>query len=166
MTHCREPSGGSTGLLQLCIYCLYTTNPEIHSIYFCLTPFVCEYNNTCQPMSRIQRARQPTSRIQSARQPTSRIQCARQPTCCIKQTCQPMCRIQRARQPIRHTYRVPANLCAAYIEPANLRHPYSVPTNLRHRFRGPPIYITHTEGPQSTSRIQRARQPMLCIKRA
>ena len=47
MTHCREPSGESTGLLQLCIYCLYATNPEIHSIYFCLTPFVCEYNSTC-----------------------------------------------------------------------------------------------------------------------
>ena len=29
----------------MCIYCLYATNPEIHSIYFCLTPFVCEYNS-------------------------------------------------------------------------------------------------------------------------
>ena len=32
----------------MCIYCLYATNPEIHSIYFCLTPFVCEYNNWWQ----------------------------------------------------------------------------------------------------------------------
>ena len=30
--------------MQSCIYCLYTINPEIHSIYFCLTPFCCEYN--------------------------------------------------------------------------------------------------------------------------
>ena len=31
-------------LLHECIYCLYATNTEIHSIYFRLTPFVCEYN--------------------------------------------------------------------------------------------------------------------------
>ena len=31
-------------LLHLCIYCLYATDPEIYSIYFHLTPFVCEYN--------------------------------------------------------------------------------------------------------------------------
>ena len=34
--------------MHLCIYCLYATDPEIHSIYFCLTPFVCEYNNWWQ----------------------------------------------------------------------------------------------------------------------
>ena len=33
-------------LLHGCIYCLYATYPEIHSIYFRLTPFVCEYNNS------------------------------------------------------------------------------------------------------------------------
>ena len=33
-------------LLHVCIYCLYATDPEIYSIYFRLTPFVCEYNNT------------------------------------------------------------------------------------------------------------------------
>ena len=35
---------GFYGLLHSCIYCLYTTDPEIHRIYFRLTPFVCEYN--------------------------------------------------------------------------------------------------------------------------
>ena len=31
-------------LLHVYIYCLYATDPEIYSIYFGLTPFVCEYN--------------------------------------------------------------------------------------------------------------------------
>ena len=35
---------GSCGLLPLCIYCLYAAYTEIHSGYFCLTPFVTEHN--------------------------------------------------------------------------------------------------------------------------
>ena len=36
------------GLLHLCVYCLDAIYTEIHSRYFCLTPFVCEYNNRLQ----------------------------------------------------------------------------------------------------------------------
>ena len=39
---------GFRGLLHLCIYCQYATYTEILSRYFCLTPFVCEYNNWWQ----------------------------------------------------------------------------------------------------------------------
>ena len=35
---------GFYGLLHSCMYYLYATDPEIYCIYFCLTPFVCEYN--------------------------------------------------------------------------------------------------------------------------
>ena len=35
---------GTCGLLPVCIYCLYAVYTEIHSRYFCLTPFVREYN--------------------------------------------------------------------------------------------------------------------------
>ena len=39
-----ESQLGFQRLLHLCIYCLDATDPEIYSIYFCLTPFLCEYN--------------------------------------------------------------------------------------------------------------------------
>ena len=32
---------GSTRLLQLCLYCLYATNPEIHSMYILLLDSLC-----------------------------------------------------------------------------------------------------------------------------
>ena len=42
-------------LLHGCIYCLYATYTEIHSIYFRLTPFVGEYN-TIQAYSRFSKS--------------------------------------------------------------------------------------------------------------
>ena len=47
-----EKRRGLDRLLHVCLYCLDATDPEIYSIYFCLTPFVCEYNialSFCEP---------------------------------------------------------------------------------------------------------------------
>ena len=41
----REPIGIPETTALVYIYCLDAADPEIYSIYFCLTPFVCEYNN-------------------------------------------------------------------------------------------------------------------------
>ena len=39
---------GFRGLRPLWIYCLYAIYTEIYIRYFCLTPFVCEFNNWWQ----------------------------------------------------------------------------------------------------------------------
>ena len=44
---------GFHSLLHGYIYCLYATDPEIYSIYFRLTPFVCEYNSMFQRFSHL-----------------------------------------------------------------------------------------------------------------
>ena len=51
--------------LYECIYCLYTTYTEIHSIYFRLTPFVGEYN-TIQAYSRFSKSQWHKGNINSA----------------------------------------------------------------------------------------------------